>query len=224
MELVLKRHKAVQDARKRLILEAAARVFMRSGVERSSMREIAKEAGYTPGAIYSYFPSKQELLGALLADMLERIGQAVSAARAPKGQPERTLIARGQAWLGYLVANPRELELVVFLMSAGLAGSSATSLSLSVHQGLRRCLVPLGESLTALGLSPIQAAQELEAALAYGLGLLLVQDRSQLQGAESSPEFMYGRYLEQLLERHFPNSGGTMQRGADVATPQVDLF
>lgn len=224
MELAMKRQRAMQDARRGLILEAARRVFMRSGVERSSMREIAKEAGYTPGALYAYFSGKQQLLSTLLADMVARIGDAVIAARAPKGQPERLLIARGQAWLAYLIANPRELELVVFLLSAGMSGAKAAQLAQSVHQGLRDGLYPMMESLTSLGLKPDVASQELEGALAFGLGLLLTQDHSRLQTPEMSPEFLYQRYLQQLLARYSSPAESTVQGAVASSPPQVNLF
>jgi AcrR family transcriptional regulator len=34
------------------------------------MREIARRAGYTPGAIYSYFASREEVYAALLGESL----------------------------------------------------------------------------------------------------------------------------------------------------------
>jgi AcrR family transcriptional regulator len=48
------------------ILEAAARAFSRSGFSSATMRDIAREAGYTAASLYTYFKSKQEILGALV--------------------------------------------------------------------------------------------------------------------------------------------------------------
>jgi AcrR family transcriptional regulator len=44
------------------IIEAAQRLIARHGVEKTSMRNIAEEAGITTGAIYYYYKSKEELL------------------------------------------------------------------------------------------------------------------------------------------------------------------
>ncbi len=44
------------------IIEAAQRLIARQGVEKTSMRDIAAEAGLTTGAIYYYYPSKEALL------------------------------------------------------------------------------------------------------------------------------------------------------------------
>lgn len=48
------------------ILEAARAVFARSGFAQARMDEIAREAGLSKAAIYLYFPSKDELISALL--------------------------------------------------------------------------------------------------------------------------------------------------------------
>lgn len=52
-----------------LILDAAERVFHLRGVSRTSLQEIAKDAGLTRGAIYWHFENKGELFHA----MMERV-------------------------------------------------------------------------------------------------------------------------------------------------------
>src|SRR4051794_21115848 len=67
------RQKAMTDQRRALILDAARAAFFELGLDRTSIREIAQRAGYTPGAIYSYFANKEEVYGALLGESLERL-------------------------------------------------------------------------------------------------------------------------------------------------------
>lgn len=50
------------------LLDAAALVFVRRGFHGSSVEEISAEAGYTRGAFYSNFKSKDEVLVELLRD------------------------------------------------------------------------------------------------------------------------------------------------------------
>lgn len=78
----------MNDSRRALMLDAARSVFERLGIEGASIREIAKQAGYTPGAIYSYFENKEAIYGALLAESLERLN-AVSMRQAwtPPARP-----------------------------------------------------------------------------------------------------------------------------------------
>ena len=44
------------------ILKSAIELFISSGFEKATMREIAKKAGISPGAIYYYFKSKERIL------------------------------------------------------------------------------------------------------------------------------------------------------------------
>jgi AcrR family transcriptional regulator len=61
----LTRKEKQAETRQRL-LDAAERVFLRRGLQGSSVEEIAAEAGYTRGAFYSNFKSKDELFVELL--------------------------------------------------------------------------------------------------------------------------------------------------------------
>lgn len=51
------------------LLAAAAKVFAERGYEAASVADLAKEAGYTKGALYSHFASKEELFLALVAEL-----------------------------------------------------------------------------------------------------------------------------------------------------------
>jgi len=57
--------KIVEDRREQII-EAAMRVFAQKGFVRATNKDIAREAGITPGLIYHYFESKEALLEAII--------------------------------------------------------------------------------------------------------------------------------------------------------------
>ena len=59
--------KIVEDRREQ-ILDAAVRVFAEKGFDRATNKDIASEAGITPGLIYHYFKSKEDLLRAILEE------------------------------------------------------------------------------------------------------------------------------------------------------------
>jgi AcrR family transcriptional regulator len=50
-----------EDKRQRLI-DAAYKVFSRKGFNNSSIKDVANEAGITPGLVHYYFKNKEELL------------------------------------------------------------------------------------------------------------------------------------------------------------------
>lgn len=65
---------------KQLILKSARKIFLEYGYQAAPLRKIASEAGYTHGALYGYFSSKEELFYAItdlvaeqLMEMLDKI-------------------------------------------------------------------------------------------------------------------------------------------------------
>jgi AcrR family transcriptional regulator len=56
---------STQRARREHILDAAEVCFARSGFHRTTMQDICKEASISPGALYVYFASKEELIAGL---------------------------------------------------------------------------------------------------------------------------------------------------------------
>ncbi|GAB3143917.1 hypothetical protein GCM10027290_21160 [Micromonospora sonneratiae] len=52
-------------ARRRQILDAAQRCFLRNGFHVTSMQDVISEAGLSVGAVYRYFKSKNDLIAAI---------------------------------------------------------------------------------------------------------------------------------------------------------------
>ena len=57
--------KVVEDRRDQII-DAAMQVFAQKGFSRATNKDIAREAGITPGLIYYYFDSKEDLLKTII--------------------------------------------------------------------------------------------------------------------------------------------------------------
>ena len=84
--------KEKQEETRRLLLDAAERVFIRSGLQGSSVEEIAAEAGFTRGAFYSNFDSKDELFVELLhTRVYDRYAEMAEAAQQQPGTPRERL-------------------------------------------------------------------------------------------------------------------------------------
>lgn len=60
------------EARRRRILEAAARVFSRRGMEATGLVHVADEAGMSRPALYTYYRDKESLLADMADRLLER--------------------------------------------------------------------------------------------------------------------------------------------------------
>jgi TetR/AcrR family transcriptional regulator, transcriptional repressor of aconitase len=96
------------DARRRQILSAALRCFAREGFHRTTMLDIFREAELSPGAVYSYFTGKDELIAAIIGEMMGFLAETAALFSEPlsEGRPRRP----GEA-LVEVIERYRELEL-----------------------------------------------------------------------------------------------------------------
>ena len=62
----ISRHQEKTDITRSRFLQAAEKIFARDGFDAAKLEEIAAEAGYTRGAFYANFDSKEDLFLALL--------------------------------------------------------------------------------------------------------------------------------------------------------------
>ena len=58
----------MQEEKRRLILDAAVRVFARKGFHAARVGDVAEEAGVAHGLLYHYFPSKDEVLATIFRE------------------------------------------------------------------------------------------------------------------------------------------------------------
>jgi AcrR family transcriptional regulator len=79
------------------LMQSAARIFCKRGLERASIDEVAEDAGYTKGAFYANFKSKEELFLAMLderfASRIEETDRAFSDAESPPLQARHAAAA-----------------------------------------------------------------------------------------------------------------------------------
>jgi AcrR family transcriptional regulator len=150
----------VQRDTRRALIEAAADVIARQGVEAASTREIYARAGVKAPTLYHHFGDKQGLLDAVVTDAFERYlaakralpatGDAAAAIR--QGWDLHVSFARGNPSLYRLMWPPGQAEL------PAAAAQSAREL----HEGFAR-LAERGALRP--GVTPRHAARALAAAL-----------------------------------------------------------
>lgn len=156
------------------LLAAAARVFERRGYGGASIAEIADEAGFSHGAVYSNFESKEDLFLALY----ERwVAERVTGIKAT-WTTEDTLVDRARAaadeWIEHFRRDPR-----AFLLRLEFAVRGAHDPRLRGRLGTRVGAVPLAISrliqgaLREQGLPPSDADEIALALQALSTGLAL---------------------------------------------------
>lgn len=96
------------------IKETAWKQIAEQGAAALSLRAIARELAITAPAIYNYYPSRDDLVTALIKDAYSSFGEAQSAAALT--QPEGDLIARfkavGLAYRDWAVRFPQRYQLI----------------------------------------------------------------------------------------------------------------
>ena len=68
------RQQQARESTRRAILDAALELFIADGYAQVSIRNIAAKVEYSPAAIYSYFPSKDEIFFALAEEGFRLLG------------------------------------------------------------------------------------------------------------------------------------------------------
>ncbi len=207
MQARLQRQQAQTDSRRKGVLDAARSVFERLGIEGASIREIAREAGYTPGAIYSYFESKEAIYGALLAESLERLNEAVNAAGSPETPAADLLMAKASAWFGFYAAHPRDLDLGFYLVQGMQPRGLTTELNDQLNNRLYDALRPCAQALQSMGLNPQDALRENTALFAHGVGLLLLQHTGRIRLFGQDATALFTAYLIALTGRLSSRAG-----------------
>ena len=198
------RQRAVADVKRAHVLAAARTAFFELGLDGASMREIAKRAGYTPGAIYSYFASKEDIYGALLGESLERLNQAVAEAVTvgPRGTTAaEALHAAATAFFDFFRENPRDLDLGFYLFQGMRPRGLTPALNERLNARLRDALAPTANALLALGWGAAGAQAETTALFAHAVGLLVLSHTGRIRMFGQASTALFARYLDALLAR-----------------------
>ncbi len=178
-------------------MNAAADVFGEKGFRAASLTDVADRAGYTIGAVYSNFASKDELFRALMIERLNlfEAGLAASLAHDDSNTSERALSHedRKQQALDRIAAGeesvpPRWWRLLYEYRAYAAADPNAWAELAALE---RRCRELMAQDIdrisAALGLVPNRPAielAELTMALADGLRAAHAEGRSSMTSAE----------------------------------------
>ncbi|HKA57003.1 MAG TPA: TetR/AcrR family transcriptional regulator [Gemmatimonadales bacterium] len=118
---LLRRERERSETR-RLILEAARRMFVEHGYEATTMRSIAAKIGYTATAVYHHFKDKTALVAELCAIDFRALTEALRKAGSVTDPLER-LGRMGEAYVEFGLSHPMQYQFM-FMMPrpAGIDG------------------------------------------------------------------------------------------------------
>jgi AcrR family transcriptional regulator len=93
------------------LVKAAAKVFSHRGYEKASLDEVAEEAGFTKGAVYSNFKGKEDLFLATIDAHFEERLAAIKRVMAEEPDEQGTAHAAGMEFMRKLNADPEYFAL-----------------------------------------------------------------------------------------------------------------
>ena len=110
----------------REIKEEARRQLAATGADGLSLRAVAKELGMVSSALYRYYPSRDDLLTALIIDAYDALGEVAETAIAASARPRVRWLAACHAIRGWALAHPHEYALVYGSPVPGYRAPEAT--------------------------------------------------------------------------------------------------
>lgn len=178
-------------ARREHILETALSLFGKHGFDGTSTKRIAQTAGVTEGLIFHYFPTKEDLLSAVLETRHSFIGELREHLLDAEERPAReVLFALAHGWLATL---RRESAITAIMFSSALTHPR-------VNQALQT-LIQEGVSRLSLYLQARVRVGEL---------------RSDLPLAHSALTFYSGLMIFFIAHRALPDAQWSRQANAYV--------
>jgi AcrR family transcriptional regulator len=110
----------------REITEEARRQLAETGAQGLSLRAVARELGMVSSALYRYFPSRDDLLTALIIDAYDAMGEVAETAIAAGPRPRVRWLAACHAIRGWALAHPHEYALIYGSPVPGYRAPQAT--------------------------------------------------------------------------------------------------
>jgi TetR/AcrR family fatty acid metabolism transcriptional regulator len=99
--------------KRRVILEAAVRVFARQGFHTCRVSDIADEAGVAYGLVYHYFSSKEQILDTLFLERWDVMLGAIAEADASDGRTREKLYAIASFIIDSYRHDPELMKVII---------------------------------------------------------------------------------------------------------------
>jgi AcrR family transcriptional regulator len=196
------RRKAVRDFKRAAIVDAARRVFAEHGLDGASVRLIAQAAGYTPGAIYFYFPAKEHIYGDILSESLASLGRAVKDAAAAAPDAEARVRAASRALYAYYRDHADELSLGLYLFQGVGRRGLTPELDRQLNGRLIAALRVLAAAIREFGkLDEAAANLETVATASHLVGILLMAASGRLKTLGFTGDALAEHTIDRLVER-----------------------
>ena len=182
-----------QARTRELLMDSAAAVAARRGIERASLDEVAERAGFTKGAVYANFSSKEELFLAMLDAHFEARLEDLDRIVSTEADPDAQAREAAQGLMRMLDAQP-EWHRLFFEFTVHAARNEAFREQLVArYRSLRERLADLlAERVERLGIDPVVPPADV-AAMAFAMANGMALER--LLEPEAVPDTLFGEMM-----------------------------
>src|SRR5437660_1227291 len=192
----LTREQSKANTRDRL-LGAARRVFARSGFHGASVEEIASEAGFSTGALYSNFDGKEDLFLVLMEREIAEHAREISEAVSARSSIDERATGGARQWMTMIEREPELLLLFMEFWAYGVRDAQVRPKVAARFAQVRELLTSLiADGVREFDLELDIPAEQLAVAidaLADGIA------RQKLADPDAVPDDLMGRVLALLL-------------------------
>ena len=119
------RHTRRRNRTRNRLIDAAARLFAKKGIDNTRINEITDEADVGFGSFYNHFKSKEEIVEVVLADALASQGAALAAVTASLEDPAEVVAAAHRHFVGRTRTDPDWAWLLVRVSVSHTVGFGA---------------------------------------------------------------------------------------------------
>jgi AcrR family transcriptional regulator len=109
-----------KEARRRVILDAATKLFGKHGYHATTVPMIVREADVSTGSFYMYFRNKEDVFNAALEDLGQAFARVMGEMRNSQPDPLKRLSQGAETIFMFLAANPEQARILV-VESSGLS-------------------------------------------------------------------------------------------------------
>ena len=167
--------------RRALLVQAALRVIAAHGVPAATTRAIVAEAGMSLASFHYAFRSHDEMMGELVAYVVDAESSAAFAVLQP-GTDIRTSLRDGlQAFLDYVIADPGHEQVMQELMQYSLRTPGLEPMAreqyASYHRAVAKLLVAGAEAAAVRWTAPVEHVARLVVTVTDGLTHAWLADR-----------------------------------------------
>jgi AcrR family transcriptional regulator len=192
----LTREQSREQTRERLLLAARA-VFARSGFHGASVEEIASEAGFSTGALYSNFDGKEDLFLVLMDREIEKHASEIADAVRARASVAERAAGGARQWMTMIEREPELLLLFMEFWAYGVREAEVRPKVAARFAHVREVLTRLiADGVREFDLELAIPAEQLAVAidaLADGIA------RQKLADPRAVPDELMGNVLSLLL-------------------------